>query len=60
MDEHITDTDLLLMELKKLRQEVKELKETRPTREEILAIKDRSTRLKAIEDNMDLFVTKRG
>lgn len=59
MEEHYTDMSLL-NELRELRQEVKSLKEKRPTKEEILAIKDRHTRLKAIEENMDLFVSNRG
>lgn len=59
MDEHITDMSLL-MELRELRQEVRALKEKRPTKDEILAIKDRTERLKAIEENFDLFSPKRG
>lgn len=59
MEEHYTDMSLL-NELRELRQEVKALKEKRPTKEEILAIKDRHTRLKAIEENMDLFISNRG
>ena len=53
--DNITDMSVL-MELRELRQEMRELHEDakRPTKEEILAIKDRSKRLKAIEDNMDL------
>lgn len=62
MEEHYTDMSLL-NELRELRQEVKELKANRPTKEEILAIKDTHRRLKAIEENMDLFadcLPKRG
>lgn len=57
MGEAYTD---ILEELRELRQEVRELKFNRPTKEEILAIKDTHKRLKAIEENMDLFVSKRG
>lgn len=55
--DNITDMSVL-MELRELRQEMRELHEEtkRPTKAEILAIKDRSKRLKAIEDNMDLFI----
>ena len=55
--DNMTDMSVL-MELRELRQELKDLHEDakRPTKAEILAIKDRSKRLKAIEDNMDLFI----
>lgn len=55
--DNITDMSVL-MELRELRQEMKALHDEakRPTKAEILAIKDRSKRLKAIEDNMDLFI----
>lgn len=55
--DNITDMSVL-MELKELRQEMRALHDEakRPTKAEILAIKDRDKRLKAIEDNMDLFI----
>lgn len=55
--DNMTDMSVL-MELRELRQEMKALHDEakRPTKAEILAIKDRSKRLKAIEDNMDLFI----
>lgn len=55
--DNMTDMSVL-MELRELRQEMRALHEDakRPTKAEILAIKDRSKRLKAIEDNMDLFI----
>ena len=55
--DNMTDMSVL-MELKELRQEMKALHDEakRPTKAEILAIKDRDKRLKAIEDNMDLFI----
>lgn len=55
--DNITDMSVL-MELRELRQEMKALHDEakRPTKAEILAIKDRDKRLKAIEDNMDLFI----
>lgn len=55
--DNITDMSVL-MELRELRQEMRELHDEakRPTKAEILAIKDRDKRLKAIEDNMDLFI----
>lgn len=55
--DNMTDMSVL-MELRELRQEMKALHDEakRPTKAEILAIKDRDKRLKAIEDNMDLFI----
>lgn len=55
--DNMTDMSVL-MELKELRQEMRALHDEakRPTKAEILAIKDRDKRLKAIEDNMDLFI----
>lgn len=55
--DNMTDMSVL-MELRELRQEMRALHDEakRPTKAEILAIKDRDKRLKAIEDNMDLFI----
>lgn len=53
------DNAMLYKEIKALREELKDIKDNtdsgRLTKEKILAIKDRSKRLKAIEDNFDLF-----